>query len=51
MEEVVGSIPTRSTIIPDGLCPTAIFIPIVLTCVTCVHCTNRDSNRTNAAHL
>src|SRR5208282_2869546 len=32
MEEVVGSIPTRSTKSLNGLAPIAILIPLVLTC-------------------
>jgi hypothetical protein len=32
MEEVVGSIPTRSTILINGLASVAIPIPVVLTC-------------------
>ena len=50
MEEVVGSIPTRSTKSLNGLAPIALLIPQFLP-VTCAYCTKRDSNRSSAARL
>ena len=59
MEEVVGSIPTRSTIIFNGLASIAILIPKFLPVISylrCLflpvfYCTKRDSNRSSAARL
>jgi hypothetical protein len=59
MEEVVGSIPTRSTKSLNGLAPITILVPAVLTCdflpvlpvFTCVHCIKRDSNFSSAARF
>jgi hypothetical protein len=59
MEEVVGSIPTRSTKSLNGLAPIAILIPKFLPVISylcCLflpvfYCTNRDSNRSSAARL
>ncbi len=58
MEEVVGSIPTRSTKSLNGSAPIAILIPKFLPVIsyllpvfTCVYCTKRDSNHSSARPL
>ena len=59
MEEVVGSIPTRSTNLLNCLGPIAILIPKFLPVISylcCLslpvfYCTKRDSNRSRAARL